>query len=243
MSSITAFPSVTGATGSTGAGATSSVAAQNAEAGERFLKLLVTQLQNQDPMNPMDNAQLTTQMAQINTVAGIEKLNDSVNAMSGKLSGLDMSTGLGKLQETLQGLSGQMLQSQTLQGAALVGRQVWLEGDALAVQSGTAQGAFDLAGPADAVSVDVLSPAGHVLAKLDLGAQARGRVPFQWSPSEGADAQGLRYRVSAASGTASVKATTFASDRVDAVTAGPDGLLLQLSRGGLTAMSRVKSFS
>lgn len=247
MSALTAFPSVTGgASSSAASGAASStttVASQNAEAGERFLKLLITQLQNQDPMNPMDNAQLTTQMAQINTVAGIEKLNDSVNAMSGKLSGLDMSAGLGKLQETLQGLSGQMLQSQTLQGAALVGRQVWLDGNALSVQGGAAQGAFDLAGPADAVSVEVLSPSGHVVGKLDLGAQASGRVPFQWTPPEGTDTQGLRYRVNATSGAASVKATTFAADRVDAVTTGPDGLMLQLSHNGLTAMSRVKSVS
>ena len=39
---------------------------------DRFLKLLVTQIQNQDPLNPMDNAQVTSQMAQINTVAGID---------------------------------------------------------------------------------------------------------------------------------------------------------------------------
>lgn len=241
MSALTAFPSVTGGASSSAASGTassaSSLASQNAEAGERFLKLLVTQLQNQDPMNPMDNAQLTTQMAQINTVAGIEKLNDSVNAMSGKLSGL------GKLQETMQGLSGQMLQSQTLQGAALVGRQVWLEGNALSVQGGAALGAFDLAGPAEAVSVEILSPSGYVLSKLDLGAQARGRVPFQWTPPEGTGTQGLRYRVSATSGAAPVKSTSFAADRVDAVTTGPDGLMLQLSRNGLTAMSRVKSIS
>lgn len=243
MSSITAFPSITGGASSAASGSSNAVASQNAEAGERFLKLLITQLQNQDPMNPMDNAQLTTQMAQINTVAGIEKLNDSVKDMSGKLAGLDMNAGLGKLQETLQGLSGQMLQSQTLQGAALVGRQVWMEGNALSVHDGAAQGAFDLAGPADAVSVEVLSPSGRVLSTLDLGAQARGRVPFQWSPPEGADVQGLRYRVTATSGSASVKSTTFTADRVDAVTTGADGLMLQLSRNGLTPLSRVKSLS
>ena len=48
------------------------------ESQDRFLKLLVTQMRNQDPMNPMDNAQVTTQLAQINTVRGIETLNTSV---------------------------------------------------------------------------------------------------------------------------------------------------------------------
>ena len=42
---------------------------------DRFLKLLVAQMKNQDPLNPMDNAQVTSQMAQINTVTGIDKLN------------------------------------------------------------------------------------------------------------------------------------------------------------------------
>ena len=42
------------------------------EQQDRFMKLLVAQLQNQDPMNPMESAEMTSQMAQINTVTGIE---------------------------------------------------------------------------------------------------------------------------------------------------------------------------
>ena len=42
---------------------------------DRFLTLLVTQMRNQDPLNPMDNAEVTTQLAQISTVSGIDKLN------------------------------------------------------------------------------------------------------------------------------------------------------------------------
>ncbi len=52
---------------------------------DRFLKLLVTQLQNQDPLNPMDNAQITSQMAQINTVNGITTLNTSVSGLNTQL--------------------------------------------------------------------------------------------------------------------------------------------------------------
>ncbi|MBL8324319.1 MAG: flagellar hook assembly protein FlgD, partial [Rubrivivax sp.] len=53
-----------------------------AGSAERFLKLLVTQMQNQDPLNPLDNAQITSQMAQINTVSGVEKLNDTVAGLN-----------------------------------------------------------------------------------------------------------------------------------------------------------------
>ena len=53
-------------------------------ASDRFLKLLVAQMQNQDPLNPMDNAQVTSQMAQIQTVTGIEKLNTTVAGPDGQ---------------------------------------------------------------------------------------------------------------------------------------------------------------
>jgi flagellar basal-body rod modification protein FlgD len=52
-----------------------------ADAQDRFLKLLTTQLKNQDPLNPMDNAQMTSQLAQISTVDGIEKLNATLQKM------------------------------------------------------------------------------------------------------------------------------------------------------------------
>lgn len=220
-----------------------SVRQENQISGERFMKLLITQLQNQDPLNPMDNAQLTTQMAQINTVAGIEKLNDSITAMSGKLSALDSNASLATLNESIKGLSGQLLQSQTLQGAGLVGREVLMAGSGLNVQDGAGQGAFDLAGPADAVAVDVLGPGGHVLARVDLGAQARGRVRFDWPVPEGVDPAGLSFRVDARSGATAVRATPYAVDRVQSVSTGADGLKLQLARAGVTPLDRVQHFS
>ena len=67
------------------AGAAASLTASTSDAkatSERFLKLLVAQMQNQDPLSPMDNAQVTSQMAQINTVSGIEKLNLTVQGVS-----------------------------------------------------------------------------------------------------------------------------------------------------------------
>src|SRR5919108_212739 len=97
--------------------ATASNAAANANSADRFLKLLVAQMQNQDPLNPMDNAQVTSQMAQINTVSGIAKLND-----------------------TVQGLNTQFVQMQALQGASLVGRDVIVPGNKLDIADGVGQG-------------------------------------------------------------------------------------------------------
>jgi len=246
MSALSAVPSLTDLTAASG-GSKSSIAASNEEAGDRFLKLLVTQLKNQDPMNPMDNAQLTSQMAQINTVAGIEKLNNSIGAMTDKLStqlaGIDPSGGLTKLQSSIDRLAGQSLQSQALQGAGMVGRQVWTNGNDLQVENGRGVGALELAGPADAVNVEVLSPAGRVVGSVDLGTLASGRAVFQWTVPEGVDATNLKFRVNARMGTDVVKATTQSADRVSAVLASPEGLALQLIRSGVTPLANVKAWS
>src|SRR6187455_1282192 len=96
----------------------SSAAADATITSDRFLKLLVAQMANQDPLNPMDNAQVTSQMAQISTVNGIDKLNT-----------------------TVQGLNQQFVQMQALQGATLVGRDVIIPGDRLSTnEDGVVQG-------------------------------------------------------------------------------------------------------
>jgi flagellar basal-body rod modification protein FlgD len=69
---------------STASGAKTASTTDAAATADRFLKLLVAQMQNQDPLNPMDNAQVTSQMAQINTVNGIERLNTTVQGLSGQ---------------------------------------------------------------------------------------------------------------------------------------------------------------
>ena len=70
---------VTAVTGSTSTSSTTSTTSVQAQQ-DRFLKLLVTQMKNQDPLNPMDNAEITSQMAQLSTVTGIEKLNETLAA-------------------------------------------------------------------------------------------------------------------------------------------------------------------
>ncbi len=198
-------------------GSAASAGVSDAGSADRFLKLLVTQLQNQDPLNPMDNAEITSQMAQINTVSGIERLN----------------TGL-------QGLTAQVVQMQALQGAALVGRDVTVAGDRLAAVDGGAQGGFALAGPADRVQVEILNAAGVVVDTLDLGALGSGRHGFAWD-GEGAEAlSGHRFRVSASQGASEVTATPLMLDHVRAVGIdGAAGLTLDLQHSGQVAWGDV----
>lgn len=209
ISSLDALGSSTGSAASAGV--------SDAGSADRFLKLLVTQLQNQDPLNPMDNAEITSQMAQINTVSGIERLN----------------TGL-------QGLTAQVVQMQALQSAALVGRDVTVAGDRLAAVDGGAQGGFALAGPADRVQVEILNAAGVVVDTLDLGALGSGRHGFAWD-GEGAEAlSGHRFRVSASQGASEVTATPLMLDHVRAVGIdGAAGLTLDLQHSGQVAWGDV----
>ena len=197
--------------------------ANDAASADRFLKLLVTQMQNQDPLNPMDNAQITSQMAQINTVSGIEKLNT-----------------------TVQGLNGQFMQMQVLQGAALVGRDVTLPGNKLTLEDGVGTAGFELSGTADRVTVEVLAPSGRVIDTLSLGAQSAGRNAFNWSPTKATDAvEGERYsfRVSAKSGTVNVGAEPLMRDRVRAVSLEGDRLMLETQYAGRVAYGDVKAIN
>jgi flagellar basal-body rod modification protein FlgD len=205
------------------ASGSSAAATQNqAGAEDRFLKLLVAQMQNQDPLNPMDNAQVTSQMAQIQSVNGIEKLNRSV-----------------------EGLGSQFAQMSALQGASLVGRDVIVPGNRLvANDEDLVQGGFELNGPADSVKVEVLNAGGHVIDTIELGAQASGRQGFEWTPPAGVDpATGDRFRVVAKNGAANVGFTPLMRDRVDAVIAGGDTLTLELRNSGSVPYDQIRAFN
>ena len=192
------------------------------EAGsaDRFLKLLVTQMQNQDPLNPMDNAQITSQMAQINTVNGVEQLNT-----------------------TVQALNTQFVQMQALQGASLVGHEVTLAGNRLALANGQGEGGYELVGKATAVKLEVLSASGRVLDTVQLGAQDAGRHDFTWPATDVAAGTELRFRITASSGTSTVSSTLLMRDKVEAVTSKSGSLVLQTEYSGDVAYSDVKAFN
>ena len=199
-----------------------SAAADATMTSDRFLKLLVAQMKNQDPLNPMDNAQVTSQMAQINTVTGIDKLN-----------------------ATVAGLSAQFMQMQAMQGASLVGHDVIVAGNKLDIDATTAigQGGFEIQTPADAVKVEILAPSGAVLQTLNLGAQGAGMHSFDWPAGSATDSSGLTFRVSATAGGVQVASTPLMRDRVDAVTTNGNSFNLELEKSGSTPYASVKALN
>lgn len=191
------------------------------EAQDRFLKLLTTQLKNQDPLNPMDNAQMTSQMAQISTVDGIEKLN-----------------------ATLQKLLSSTVDAEAMQAAALVGRQVMVTGSGLRLTDSGAVGGVELTAGADQVVVTIKDANGIAVKTLDLGDLDAGTHNFTWDGKADSGAQAVKgaYSVSvvAKRGADKVDASVLELAGVASVNRGSQGVTLDLGLLGLAKMSDVK---
>jgi flagellar basal-body rod modification protein FlgD len=187
---------------------------------DRFLKLLVAQMQNQDPLSPMDNAQVTTQMAQINTVTGIDSLNTTVKS-----------------------LGTQFTQMQALQGAALIGKDVIVEGNKLSVTDKTGQGGFSLDTPADKVSVDIINKAGKVVGTQDLGALDAGQHGFEWDLGSNDATADYTFKVTASASGTALTPTPLMRDTVNAINTSGDSLTLELAKSGKVPYVDVKALN
>jgi flagellar basal-body rod modification protein FlgD len=224
MSTIPPTNSATGSTAVTGVAAAAAAAAaanDSAGIGDRFLKLLVTQLKNQDPMNPMDNAQMTSQLAQISTVTGINKLNDTISALSASLGS-----------------------NQYIQAAGLVGHHVLVPGNKMQLVAGAAAAGFNLASDADKVTVTINDAAGQVVRVIDMGAQGAGAQRIAWdgltdSGAKAAEGQYV-FTVKASQGATQVNADALMSGLVDGVVLGSDGRTqIQLGRLGRADLAQI----
>ena len=141
---------------------------------DEFLKLMTTQLRNQDPLEPMDNGEFLAQIAQFGTVNGINELLTSVQTLSTNLQS-----------------------SQALQASNIIGRQVLAEHDqGYLSATGNVRGAANLGSSAD-VAVNIYDQSGQLVNRVNLGAQSPGLVAFTWDGStlNGTRAPVGRYRV------------------------------------------------
>jgi flagellar basal-body rod modification protein FlgD len=200
--------------------ATSSTNATDAEASqERFLTLLVAQINSQDPLNPMDNAEMTTQMAQINTVSGIQELN-----------------------ATLKGMAEQMSATQSLQGASLIGREALIDGNTLSYEGDVAKGALSLPSAASQVYVDIVGTNGAVLDTVDMGARSAGQHAFEWDTGSISPDSVASFTVRASQGTQVVTATPLTRVTVASVGVSNGAMNLQLTNGRTVAYDQARAF-
>ena len=198
-------------TGSTSSSGSTSGSNSASDLRSNFMTMLVTQLKNQDPLNPLDNSQMTSQLAQINTLSGIEELN-----------------------KTLQSITGQIDASQSLQAAALIGREVLVPGDRVSVGNTgqTTPFGIDLASAADQVKVSIYDNAGNLVRQFDLGAQEAGVQSFSWDGSldAGGTAAAGTYKVAVAATTdgKAQDATVLTYGQVGSIANSSSGPLLDL---------------
>ena len=132
----------------------------------RFLTLLTTQLKNQDPLNPMENAEVTSQLAQMSTVDGIERLNKMFQSFVDNQSASD-----------------------SMQAAALVGRGVLVEGKKLALTESGAIGGFELDAPADKLVLTIKDASGLEVKQIQLEDVEVGSQNFVWDGTANDGAQ------------------------------------------------------
>jgi len=220
MPSVTQTNNATSATNAAAAAA-ASASSTAANTQDRFLKLLVTQMKNQDPLNPMDNAQVTSQMAQLSTVSGIDKLN-----------------------VTLQALSDSMTSNQSLQAASMIGHGVLVPGNGVDLANGNAFGGFELTESADRVSITIKDKAGALIRNIELGAQPAGMGHWQW---DGLDNKGAKMADGSYSFAASALQAGKKTDvsglqfgMVNSVSQGKQGVTLSVGQLDGIAMSQVK---
>lgn len=184
-----------------------------------FLKLMMAQMKNQDPMKPMDDGNFLAQIAQFSTASGVEQMQKSFGQFAAS-----------------------MQSSQALQASALVGRSVLAPVHTMPMNAGQGlRGAIDLPQSVSEVKINVTSSSGQVVRTLQLGQQAAGLVGFSW---DGKNAAGEvmpagKYKVTA---TTSVDGkplalNTLLTAQVDSVSLGEGGSSVTLNLAGAGPMT------
>lgn len=189
-----------------GSGATKAAKGSTDEIQDRFLSLLVAQMKNQDPLNPLDNAQVTSQLAQLSTVQGIENMNTSLKALADSLG-----------------------PNQMAQAANLIGHGVLVPGNTVHPQDVVG---FELPRPADQVKVSIHDAGGNLVRELNLGARESGVNVLAWdglTASGAAAATGTyRFSIDAVQGGRAVSSTALHLGMVNSVSQGSQGVKLNL---------------
>ena len=155
---------------------TSNVPAQNKndELGqEDFLKLLVAQLKNQDPSNPVENGEFLGQIAQFSMVNGIDGLGASFDSVASSL-----------------------FSTQAMQASQLVGKDILVETNIGVLETdGSVDAVLETSSAASNIKIFVEDESGLLVRTLDLGNIGAGSTKFNWDglDSEGAQAAAGAY--------------------------------------------------
>lgn len=192
-----------------------------ADVQDRFMTLLVTQMKNQDPLNPMDNAQVTSQMAQLSTVTGIDKLNDTMAAL---ISSVQVG--------------------QSYQATSMIGHNVLVSGNTVSTEGAGGYFGVELPVGADKLSITIKDSAGNTIRNVELGAQSEGTLPLTWDgkTNDGSVAANGDYKIEVAAtiGGQAVEAASLGYAKVLSVSNMNGGIKLNLSNNSSVGTTDVK---
>jgi flagellar basal-body rod modification protein FlgD len=180
-----------------------------------FLQLLVAQMKNQDPTNPMDGRKLATQLAQFNSVEQLIDLNDAMSQLT--KSQTNMSESL----------------SNTM-AASLTGKKVEAVSDRVHLQAGKKSTIpYQLGGPANKVKIKITDSAGNTVRSIQLQNIPAGNHAWTWDgdSNKGSSVPEGDYSVhiSAQNGDSKVEVLTYQKGKAEKVRYTPDGVRLMVN--------------
>lgn len=190
-------------------------------AADKFMTLLITQMRNQDPLNPMDNAQVTSQLAQLSTVSGINQLNSTLDALNGSYQ-----------------------TTQSLQAVGMIGHGVFAPGNEVTLKDEAALFGVELAEPADSVKLTIRDAAGNAVHTITLDAQDAGVQAMHWDGTtdsgEVAEDGVYTFEVEAMRAGEKIEAGTLGFGEVASVTTGAQGVKLSVTGLGEITLADIR---
>ena len=192
---------------------------------EDFLKLMTTQLQNQDPFAPMENGEFIAQMAQFSTVTGITSMDESLKNVAAKLGETRIAT-----------------------AANMLGHSVLVPGKiARTDDDGSVNGVIDLPSAATNVNVVFKSQSGDIIDTISLGNQSSGLVGFAWhgAPIEMTDNDDpifVEAYANTGKGMEGVNSSIFAEVLSSSAGTGDSGVMLDVRDYGTISANEVIKF-
>ncbi len=212
---------------------------QENELGQRaFLKLMITQMENQDPLSPQDNTEFIAQLAQFSSVESLDRLNNNFDSFTNNF-----------------------VANQALQASTLVGRSVTVPTDRAQLSlADVVSGGVEVPTSTSDVRIKIYSESGSFVDEFSLGQQPAGELVFRWDGSflevngevkdqsvnhpEGVTTGTYRFEVSSMIDGEETALETALSANVNSVTVGANGLLtLNLAGIGPVSLAEVKQFN
>lgn len=191
-----------------------------------FMKLMIAQMENQNPLDPQDNGAFISQLAEFSSLQEMQGISASVN-----------------------NFTNQFKSSQALQASAMVGRSVLVPASSAPLSTGgTVSGIVSVEESTSALNISIFNGSGELVNQFNLGPQAAGTVPFVWdgTNSKGEQMPFDTYTIKAQAGQRgqNTQLDTLLSANVNSVSIGKTGgISLNLSGMGTVPLEQVREIN